>query len=219
MFKAHDRNWRQPVAVARDADRRHTMSRVSALVAGATWPGSQALDSPGAGRVRSNSGPSVLCLVSFAPYQPAPTKSFAVFWPRRVTLGPVYCTLAKEACRQNRNLLKARMYRQRCASLEKVNGAETVLEIPATNVALSELLAAPGESLSPLAGDAERACAAAADFLGLLCRGALEPALVRNEPGADAHRAADVVQSAFAEAFAVWERIVPACTRHVGSGW
>ena len=85
------------------------------------------------------------------------------------------------------------MYRQRCASLEKVNGAETVLEIPATNVALSELLAAPAESLSPLAGDAERACAAAADFLGLLCRGALEPALVRNEPGADAHRAADVV--------------------------
>jgi len=37
--------------------------------------------------------------------------------------------------------------------------------------------------------------------------------------GADAHRAADVAQSAFAEAFAVWDRIVPACTRHVGTGW
>jgi hypothetical protein len=75
------------------------------------------------------------------------------------------------------------MYRQRCASLEKVNGVETVLEIPATNVALSELLAAPAESLSFLAGDAaEMACAAVADFLGLLCLGAIEPAVVRHEP-------------------------------------
>jgi hypothetical protein len=46
------------------------------------------------------------------------------------------------------------MYRQRRASLEKVNGVETVIEIPAADVALSELHAAPAESLSSVAGGA-----------------------------------------------------------------
>jgi hypothetical protein len=39
------------------------------------------------------------------------------------------------------------MYYRWRASLEEVNGMETVLEIPATGVALSEPLAAPAESL------------------------------------------------------------------------
>lgn len=70
------------------------------------------------------------------------------------------------------------MYRHRRASLEEVNGVETVLEIAATEVALSELLAAPAESLSSLADDAaEMAGVAGGGFLGLLCPGAIEPAI------------------------------------------
>jgi hypothetical protein len=79
------------------------------------------------------------------------------------------------------------------------------------------LLATQPESLPLQAGNTAE-MAPGIDF-GLLRAGALKPGLVRNEPGADAHRAADVAQSAFAEAFAVWDRIVPACTRHVGTGW
>jgi hypothetical protein len=95
---------------------------------------------------------------------------------------------------------------------------ETVLELSAADVAFSDLLAAQPESLPFQAGNT--AGNGSRDRVsGLLRAGALEPALVRHEPGADAHRAADVAQSAFAEAFAVWDRIVPACTRHVGSGW
>jgi hypothetical protein len=57
------------------------------------------------------------------------------------------------------------MYRRRRASLEEMNGAETVPEIPATDVALCEPLAASAESLAALTGDpAEMAGAAVADF-------------------------------------------------------
>ena len=37
--------------------------------------------------------------------------------------------------------------------------------------------------------------------------------------GADAHEAADVAPSAFAAAFVVWDRIVPAGPHHVSTGW
>jgi RNA polymerase sigma-70 factor (ECF subfamily) len=103
------------------------------------------------------------------------------------------------------------MYRQRRASPEEVNGVETVLEIPGTDVALSELLGAPVESLSSLAGDAdETACGAGAvvaDFSVCYAREMSSLVWFVMSLGADAHRAADVAQSAFAEAFAVWDRI------------
>lgn len=116
-------------------------SRMSALVARATWPRSQASDEPGRQSRRGKLWqishlPRCIRAVLAWPQR----KSFAVFLPRQVTLDPVYCTLAIEACRQNRNLLKARMYLRRRARPEKMNGVETVLEIPATDVALSELL-------------------------------------------------------------------------------
>jgi hypothetical protein len=61
------------------------------------------------------------------------------------------------------------MYRRRRPSLEEVNGMETVLEIPATDVALSEPLAAPAESLSSRAGEtAENGLRSCGGFLGLL---------------------------------------------------
>ena len=78
-------------------------------------------------------------------------------------------------------------------------------------MALSELLAAPAESLSSLAGDAaEMACAAEADYRPAIpgsyraCSGS------SGAPGPTPTGAADVAQSAFATAFVVWERIVPA---------
>lgn len=88
---------------------------------------------------------------------------------------------------------------------------ETVLEIPVTDVALSELLAASPESLSSPAGNtAEMACdagAAVADFSACYAREMSSLVWFVMSLGADAHRAADVAQSAFAEAFAVWDRI------------
>jgi hypothetical protein len=94
---------------------------------------------------------------------------------------------------------------------------ETVLELSGTDVAFSDCSRRSQNHC--LCRPATRPKWLPGSIFGLIRAGALKPGLVRNEPGADAHRAADVAQSAFAEAFAVWDRIVPACTRHVGSGW
>jgi hypothetical protein len=63
------------------------------------------------------------------------------------------------------------------------------------------------------------ACPAVADFSAYYARELSSSVWFVVSLGADAHRAADVAQSAFAEAFVVWGRIVPACPRRVGTGW
>jgi hypothetical protein len=88
------------------------------------------------------------------------------------------------------------MCRQRRASVEEVNGVETVLEILPADAALGELLAAPAESLSSLTGHAaEMAGAAVADFLACYARELSSLVWFVMGLGADVHRAADVAQS------------------------
>jgi hypothetical protein len=87
-----------------------------------------------------------------------------------------------------------------------VNCVETVLELPGTDVAFSELLAMEPES----GGAAEmvrRAGPDAADFSACYARELSSLTWFVMSLGADAHRAADVAQSAFTEAFAAWDRI------------
>jgi hypothetical protein len=82
---------------------------------------------------------------------------------------------------------------------------ETVLERPDTDVAMSELLAAPSESLTSPDGDVAEAllddCAEVADFSACYARELSSLVWFVMSPGADSHRAADVTQSTFAEAF------------------
>lgn len=80
---------------------------------------------------------------------------------------------------------------------------ETVLELPGTDAAFSELLAAESES----GGPAEMAGRAVADFAVCYTQELSSLTWFVMSLGADAHRAADVAQSAFAEAFVVWDRI------------
>lgn len=83
---------------------------------------------------------------------------------------------------------------------------ETVLELPGTDVAFSELLAMEPES----GGAAEMvrpAGPAVTDFSACYARELSSLTWFVMSLGADAHRAADVAQSAFAEAFAAWDRI------------
>jgi RNA polymerase sigma factor (sigma-70 family) len=88
---------------------------------------------------------------------------------------------------------------------------ETVAERFDADATLSELLAAPSESLpvpfGDLAKEAVGAGAAVADFSACYAREMSSLVWFVMSLGADAHRAADVAQSAFAEAFAVWDRI------------
>jgi RNA polymerase sigma factor (sigma-70 family) len=73
-----------------------------------------------------------------------------------------------------------------------VTCVETVLERPGTDAARSDLLAEPRES---------------PDFSACYARELSSLVWFVMSLGADAHRAADVAQSAFAEAFAVWDQI------------
>jgi RNA polymerase sigma factor (sigma-70 family) len=88
---------------------------------------------------------------------------------------------------------------------------ETVAERLDNDAALSEFLAAPSESLPISFGDlAEEAVDAetvVADFSACYARELSSLTWFVMSLGADAHRAADVAQSAFAEAFVVWARI------------
>ena len=88
---------------------------------------------------------------------------------------------------------------------------ETVAERPDNDAALSELLAAPSESLpisfGDLAEEAAGAETAVADFSACYARELSSLTWFVMSLGADSHRAADVAQSAFAEAFVVWDRI------------
>jgi hypothetical protein len=99
-----------------------------------------------------------------------------------------------------------------------VNCVETVLELSGTDVAFSDLLATQPESLPLRAGNTAE-MAPGIDFPACYARELSSLVWFVMSLGPTLHRAADVAQSAFAEAFAVWDRIVPACTRHVGSGW
>ena len=88
---------------------------------------------------------------------------------------------------------------------------ETVAERLNADAALSELFAAPSESLpvpfGKLAEEAVGADPAVTDFSACYARELSSLTWFVMSLGADAHRAADVAQSAFAEAFAVWDRI------------
>jgi RNA polymerase sigma factor (sigma-70 family) len=88
---------------------------------------------------------------------------------------------------------------------------ETVLERPGADVALSELFPAPPDSLPASVDDvleeALGAGAAVTDFSACYARELSSLVWFVMSLGADAHRAADVAQSAFAEAFVVWDRI------------
>lgn len=88
---------------------------------------------------------------------------------------------------------------------------ETVAERLDNDAALSELLAAPSESLPiPFGDSVEKELGsepAATDFSACYARELSSLTWFVMSLGADAHRAADVAQSAFAEAFAVWDRI------------
>jgi RNA polymerase sigma factor (sigma-70 family) len=88
---------------------------------------------------------------------------------------------------------------------------ETVAERLDADAALRELPAAPSESLpvpfGDLAKEAAGAGTAVADFSACYAREMSSLVWFVMSLGADAHRAADVAQSAFAEAFAVWDRI------------
>jgi RNA polymerase sigma factor (sigma-70 family) len=88
---------------------------------------------------------------------------------------------------------------------------ETVAERLDNDAALSELLAAPSGSLPISFGDlAEEAVGAetvVADFSACYARELSSLTWFVMSLGADAHRAADVAQSAFAEAFMAWDRI------------
>jgi hypothetical protein len=83
---------------------------------------------------------------------------------------------------------------------------ETVLELSGTDVAFSELLATQPESLPAQAGDTAE-MAPGIDFSACYARELSSLAWFVMSLGAYAHRAADVAQSAFAEAFVVWDRI------------
>jgi RNA polymerase sigma factor (sigma-70 family) len=87
-----------------------------------------------------------------------------------------------------------------------VNCVETVLEFSGTDVAFSELLATQPESLPSQAGDTAE-MAPKIDFSACYARELSSLVWFVMNLGADAHRAADVAQSAFAEAFVVWDRI------------
>jgi RNA polymerase sigma-70 factor (ECF subfamily) len=88
---------------------------------------------------------------------------------------------------------------------------ETVLERPATDVTLSELFLAPPDSLpasvDKLLEEALGGGAAMTDFSACYARELSSVVWFVMSLGADPHRAADVAQSAFAEAFVVWDRI------------
>lgn len=88
---------------------------------------------------------------------------------------------------------------------------ETVLELPGTEAAFSEFFAAQRESRASQAGDlAEMVSGAGATvtaFSACYTRELSSLVWFVMSLGADAHRAADVAQSALAEAFAVWDRI------------
>jgi RNA polymerase sigma factor (sigma-70 family) len=85
---------------------------------------------------------------------------------------------------------------------------ETVAD---NHAVLSELFAAPSESMPIPFGDlAEEGVGAetlATDFSACYARELSSLVWFVMSLGADAHRAADVAQSAFAEAFVVWDRI------------
>lgn len=87
---------------------------------------------------------------------------------------------------------------------------ETVLELPGTNVAFKGSRAAR-ESMASRAGYAAEMAspsgAGVTDFSACYARELSSLVWFVMSLGADAHRAADVAQSAFAEAFAVWARI------------
>jgi len=83
---------------------------------------------------------------------------------------------------------------------------ETVLELPGTDVALSELSTMKPES-GGRAGMVRQAGPAVTDFSACYARELSSLTWFVMSLGADAHRAADVALSAFAEAFAVWDRI------------
>ena len=78
---------------------------------------------------------------------------------------------------------------------------ETVLELSGTDVAFSELLATQPESLPSQAGDTAE-MAPKIDFSACYARELSSLVWFVMNLGADPHRAADVAQSAFAEAFA-----------------
>jgi hypothetical protein len=102
-----------------------------------------------------------------------------------------------------------------------VNCVETVLELSGTDVAFSELLATQPESLPSQAGDTAE-MAPKIDFSACYARELSSLVWFVMSLGADAHRAADVAPSAFAEAFAVWDRTrltwSPWPPGHAGSG-
>ena len=86
-----------------------------------------------------------------------------------------------------------------------------VLERPAADVALSGSFLAPPDSLPASVGDVLEETlgggAATTDFSACYARELSSVVWFVMSLGADAHRAADVAQSAFAEAFVVWDRI------------
>jgi len=85
------------------------------------------------------------------------------------------------------------------------------LNAQTTDVAMSELLAAPSGSLTSPDGDVAEALldtgAEVADFSACYAQELSSLVWFVMSLGADAHRAADVARSTFAEAFVVWDRI------------
>jgi RNA polymerase sigma factor (sigma-70 family) len=91
-----------------------------------------------------------------------------------------------------------------------VSCVEMVLECPAADVALSGLFLAPDSlpaSVDDVLEEALGGGAAMTDFSACYARELSSVVWFVMSLGADAHRAADVAQSAFAEAFVVWDRI------------
>jgi DNA-directed RNA polymerase specialized sigma24 family protein len=89
-----------------------------------------------------------------------------------------------------------------------VNCVETIFELPSTDVAFSDSFAAQPESLPSGADPAGMVCGTGqTDFSTCYARELSSLVWFVMSLGADAHRAADIAQSAFGEAFAVWDRI------------
>jgi hypothetical protein len=163
---------------------------------------------PAVWRTRAN--PSYVSL-DLLRTKPRPDKKISQYFAHAGHARPGLLHVSNRSLSPDRNLHKARTYRQRRASPDEVNCVETILEFPGTDLALDVPLAQPPESLVSQAGNtteiASAAGAAATDFSACYARELSSLVWFVMSLGADAHRAADVAQSAFAEAFAVWDRI------------
>jgi len=144
---------------------------------------------------------------------PGPIRNRSQFFAEVGHARPGLLHVSHRSLSRERNVLKARtdVNRRRRAGPEEVSCVQTVLERPATDVALSELFPAQPDSLpATVDGVLEEALgggAAMTDFSACYARELSSVVWFVMSLGADAHRAADVAQSTFAEAFVVWDRI------------